>query len=291
MHLMTKAPGLPARDPGPRSLQYLPQAMATTTLYHAAQARQLPGLARRFGPTEAALLGHLHWCVHTPDAQLLVLEAAPHAALATLLHHPTGTQVLRWLGSGPAAVPALGPALLAALPTLQPAPAPLLLQATPAEALEWEQLGLAEQAALETWTPDVDATFTEGSDPAVDLLEPTHTMALLRLDERATGEQRRTLLLEHTYAARAYLSGTQLRGALLPLLGHGLILADLPHAGLELQRWLLPVQRRLVVPEGNASAAEQLTAWGCCVVNTSVRLVHGTPPPFRPEHIFAWPWP
>lgn len=254
------------------------------------QAAALPALARRFAPGDPALAGHLRWCLHTPGAQVLLLEAPPHAALATLLHLPTGTQLLRWCGTGTDAVRALGPALLEALPAWQPAPAPLLLQATPAEAVAWERAGLREQAALETWAPDAGAAFTEAEDEAVQPLMPAHTLALLRLDERATGEQRGTLLLEHTYAARAYLNGTQVRAALLPLLGHGLIVAEAPHAGLELQRWLLPVQPRPVVPEGNAAAADQLTAWGYCVVSTSVRLVHGTPPPFHPERIFAWPW-
>lgn len=259
--------------------------MHTTTMHRITDVRQLSALARQFGTGTRDLLGHLRWCLHTPGAELLLLEAPPQRALVTLLHHPTSTQVLRWLGTGPAAVAAVGPALLAAQPT------PLLLQATPAEALEWERLGLTEQAALETWAPDVDAAFTAAEDDAVTVFEPAHTVSLLRLDERATGEQRGTLLLEHTYAARVLVAGAQVRGALLPLLGHGLIVADTPTAGLELQRWLLPVQACLVVPEGNSAAAAQLSAWGYCVVSTSVRLVHGTEPPFRPALVYAWPWP
>jgi hypothetical protein len=259
-----------------------------THLHRVAHERELPPLAKRFAAFGKALLGHLRWCLHTPGAQVLVLEQPPHAALVTLLELPTGTVVLRWAGTSPAAVAALGPTLIDVRPTGTPR---LLVQCGPAEALHWEQLGLAEQAALETWAPDTANGFTEAQDEAVVLLEPTHRMALLHLDARATGEDRTTLLLEHHYAARVYVERARVRGALLPLLGNGLILADHAHAGLELLRWLLPVQQRPVVPEGNTAAAEQLTAWNYCVVHTSIRLVLGPVPPFRPELIYAWPWP
>lgn len=135
-----------------------------------------------------------------------------------------------------------------------------------------------------------DGLFLEAQRDEVLLLEPTHTLALLYLDQRATGEDRAPLLLEHHYAAQGYVEQGRLRGGLLPLLGHGLVLADAPAVGLELQRWLLPVQEHIVVPAANEAACAHLQERGYRVQQTMVRMVLGVPPPFRPELVFAWPW-
>lgn len=89
---------------------------------------------------------------------------------------------------------------------------------------------------------------------------------------------------------RTFSDAGRVHGVLLPLLGRGLILAGRPHAGLELQRWLLPVQDRIVVPEGNHDAAHELTHYGYPVVSTDLRMVHGPMPPFDPTLVYAWPW-
>ncbi|MBK8340977.1 MAG: hypothetical protein IPK99_13685 [Flavobacteriales bacterium] len=78
-----------------------------------------------------------------------------------------------------------------------------------------------------------------------------------------------------------------MRGALLPLLGQGLILADAPEVGLELQRWLLPTQHRITVPADNAAANEHLRERGYDPIGSSVRLVHGTRPDFKAELVFV----
>lgn len=124
----------------------------------------------------------------------------------------------------------------------------------------------------------------------VGLLQPSQVLALFHLDERATGETRKQLLLEHRFAAHAYVEKGLVRGGLLPLLGQGLILAHHAEAGLELQRWLMPHQRGIIVPVRNAAACAHLEAAGHFAATAGVRMVLGRQLNFRPELVYAWPW-
>jgi hypothetical protein len=110
------------------------------------------------------------------------------------------------------------------------------------------------------------------------------------MDERATGESRRSLLLEHRFAAHAYVEGGLVRGGLLPLLGQGLILAQHAQAGRELQRWLAPHQRSIIVPVRNTDACAHLEGAGHFAASAGVRMILGRQPKFRPELVYAWPW-
>ncbi|MBK7271060.1 MAG: GNAT family N-acetyltransferase [Flavobacteriales bacterium] len=76
----------------------------------------------------------------------------------------------------------------------------LMVQAAPQEAAFWERLEFTEQC---TFTTYANGHFIDASRDEVALMEPAHALALLRLDQHATGEDRRALLLEHHYAAHA----------------------------------------------------------------------------------------
>lgn len=261
--------------------------------YHTPRSTaELVRLAHHFGTLAPVLLGHLRWCHHTPAASIVVVKGAAGDALATV--HVAGgmAKVLRWLLLPATDVALLQLALLHAVEQACAAHAvdTLVTQCSPAEARWWETEGFVEQVALETWAPDPDEQFAEAERDEVQPLDAAHNLALLHLYRRATGEAEDTLLLEHSYVARFYAEGQRVAGILLPVLGQGLIVAQHPTAGLELQRWLLPVQPRLVVPEGNSAAADQLKRWGYDVVSTSLRMIRGRTPAFRPELVYAWPW-
>ncbi|MBK8614676.1 MAG: hypothetical protein IPN85_14675 [Flavobacteriales bacterium] len=68
------------------------------------------------------------------------------------------------------------------------------------------------------------------------------------------------------------------------------MLADNAAVGLELQRWLLPHQQHIVVPEANAAACAHLHERKYMPESAGVRMVRGTLLPYRPESIYAWPW-
>jgi GNAT superfamily N-acetyltransferase len=236
------------------------------------------------------LLGRFRWHLHSPYAVAFVLEhadelvgvacATAFATSARIGHffiHPQHR--LQRQGT------ALAQHLLAYLDTQG-----LYTQTVQAPASElpfWLGQGFAPQGGFTHYHCGlhIDASRDE-----VVLMEPAHTLALLHLDHRATGEERRALLLEHQYIGQAYVEQGRLRGALLPLLGHGLILADAPAVGLELQRWLLPHQQDIIIPEENSAACTHLLERKYTPSSAGLRLVRGPLLPYRPELMFAWPW-
>jgi hypothetical protein len=237
-----------------------------------------------------ARLGHVRWCLHTPYAAALVLHVdGALAGVATLTHFGASSRVGALGLSAEARAMGLQACLVEGL--LEAARAQgeraVTVQASPEERAAWEALGFVPEQAFHTFSSGL---FHEADRDEVALLEPAQALALLHLDRRATGEDRHALLLEHRFAAHAYTEQGTVRGALLPMLGHGLVLADAAEVGLELQRWLLPTQRQLIVPAGNLAATEHLVECGYGISERSLRMVHGAAPGLRPEMIFAWPW-
>ena len=237
----------------------------------------------------APLLGHLRWCARTPYARLhmLLVNNEPMGFCTAVLLGATA-RIAHCV-----AHPAHHPALLIrhvqafAAELEQLGARSVHLQCAPAEVPLWESIGFA---VCDRFVQYGGGLFLEAQRDEVLLLEPVHTLALLHLDRKATGEERTPLLLEHRYAAQGYVEHGTLRGGLLPVLGHGYIVADAPEVGLELQRWLLPVQTHIIVPEANEAACAHLHERGYRVQGTSVRMVRGALPHFRPEMVFAWPW-
>jgi hypothetical protein len=236
------------------------------------------------------LLGHLRWCLHTPYAEVFALHAEGQlAGVATLVHFGESSRVGAYCITGGKHAQLPDHLLIDRL--LQATGAhgerPLAVQVKPEERAPWEALGfVAEQGFLVF----ANGLFHEADRDEVALLGPGQALALLHLDRRATGEDRHALLLEHRFAAHAFVEQGKVRGALLPMLGQGLVLADAAEVGLELQRWLLPTQRQIIVPAGNLAAKEHLVECGYGVSERSLRLVHGQAPGLEPEMIFAWPW-
>ncbi|HRD54095.1 MAG TPA: hypothetical protein PKY96_15760, partial [Flavobacteriales bacterium] len=131
--------------------------------------------------------------------------------------------------------------------------------------------------------------FVQASHAEVVPMEPQHRLGVLHLDRRASGfAQRSALLHEFEFLAQVYLEGSVVRGFAMPLLGEGLIVADAPHAGLELQRWLLPHQAHLLLPEGSPALAH-LTERGYAQEPVGARMVLG-PDAARAELLYAEPF-
>jgi GNAT superfamily N-acetyltransferase len=236
------------------------------------------------------LLGRLRWHLHSPYAGAWVVEhegllvgvacatrSATSARIGHFFIHPQHR--LHQHGT------ALAQHLLAHLEANG-----LNTQTVQAQASElpfWLGQGFAPQGS---YTRYHGGLHIDASRDEVVPLEPAHTLALLHLHHRATGEDHRALLLEHLYMAQAYVEQRRLRGALVPLLGHGLLVADAPAVGLELQRWLLPHQPDIIVPEENAAAAAHLVERKYTPSSAGLRLVRGPLLPYRPELVYAWPW-
>jgi len=288
MPQLTKAP-----VPAPKAVAGVAVVQAThpmmQTIIRPLHTADLTATAALQPSAAAALLAHVRWCLHTPYATALVLVQADEVrGLATLVRFSTSAQVGRFHIHPAHQREGLGTRLWQAVVAKHAVQdTPLLLHCDPRTMAFWVRQGGVEQCAFSTYA---NGLFQEATRDEVALMQPQHTLALLRLDQRATGEDRRMLLMEHHYAGQAYAEGGQVRGVLLPVLGNGYIVADAPDVGLELQRWLLPTQHRISVPELNTPANEHLLDRDYDVVGTTVRMVWGTAPVFEPQMVFAWPW-
>jgi GNAT superfamily N-acetyltransferase len=260
-----------------------------TTMIRPLTTEDLTAAAQLTAGDRYALLGHLRWQLHTPYAAAFVLEHKGRViGVACCIRHGSSAHLghlfiqpeHRRKGWGSALVQHLITHCEASGRTAQSAQVP------EGDGAFWQAHGFHPQGRYVRYTGGlhIDASRDE-----VLLLEPPHMLALLHLDQRATGEDRRALLLEHRFVAHVYVDQGQVRGGMLPLLGHGLVLADSPAVGLELQRWLLPHQAHLVVPEANAAACAHLQERKYVPSSAGVRMVRGPLPNHRPELIYAWP--
>lgn len=198
-----------------------------------------------------------------PQAQVVLLRTVPHG------HAGTAAALLRALTRGLLAGGAQGIAGVATAGS---------------EAL-WRAQGYAAHEPLLRLHGGLHLEATHAE---VVPLAPVQWMAALRLDRLATGLARAPLLLEHAFLAQAYVERGAVRGFALPLLGHGLIVADAPQAGLELQRWLLPAQRHLLLPAASA-ARHHLAERGYAEQTVGTRMVLG-PDTARPAWLHAEPF-
>lgn len=236
------------------------------------------------GHLPGGLLARVRWHLHTPFATVLAAWHADQlAGLATgwRLNEAACITTLHVRPDAPDAYTTLAEALLTAL---VPDQAPCVVHASPANEARWTALGFTPRHALVS-------VGRERSTPAqhsgVVALEPHHWLAVFRLDRLATGLDRRPLLLEHDYLGQVYEEAGRVRGFLLPLLGQGLIVADAPHVGGELQRWLFPVQPQVLLP-ATSPALDQLTEQNADLRTEAVCLVRGHLPQ-QAEMIYAEP--
>ena len=151
----------------------------------------------------------------------------------------------------------------------------------------WRDLGFVEQGAYLHYS---GGKFYQATLDEVVHFEPQHNLSVLHMDKRATGEDRTTYLLEHYYLGRVYENARRVNGFSLALSGHGLIIADDPAVGLELQRWHFPTQEYIIIPEGNAAAHAHLVERKYAVQPAGMRMVYGALPTYRPEMVFAHPF-
>lgn len=117
----------------------------------------------------------------------------------------------------------------------------------------------------------------------VELFEPHHSLGVLRLDKLASGEDRRSLMSEHFYASRIFVSKGRVQGNYMVLLGEGLIVAENAFAGEELLRWHLPHVTEVTLPEANHAAIEFLQQRKYTELRRVLRMRRGPALPWRPE--------
>ena len=160
------------------------------------------------------------------------------------------------------------------------------LVAAPADVAKWEHFGFRPQETILRYT---GGKFLQATRDEVIHHEVEHRLGILHLDRKAFGYDRSALVMEHSYLCVVYMEGTRIRGFALSLLGEGLIVADAPDVGLELQRWHFPIQDHILIPEGNG-AHEHLTKQAYRQEVEGIRMVRGAARPLEVDLCFAWEW-
>ncbi|MCB0812280.1 MAG: GNAT family N-acetyltransferase [Flavobacteriales bacterium] len=260
-------------------------------LYHpriAALRAQDLASAAAFTPEEPEALGRLNWHLHTPYAlatgawvegelvgYLLAIRHEASAHLSDLVVPPT------WMNEG------IGTALMRHLiAECDRTGLPTQVVMSPPESADWfRRFDFKAQGELVSYT---GGRHQQAHRAEVVPAGPEHWLAICHLDHRATGEDRSTWLREHDYLSRVWLEQGRVRGFLLPLAGEGLIIAEDPEVGLELQRWLLPVQDHVTLPVGQSEVHAHLVKQGYSPAPAFVRMVRGAALAWRAGLVFGW---
>lgn len=254
------------------------------------EARDLEAAAALAGPRRAEMLAHLRWCLHTIYAHTFV--------------HLAGGQLRGWVSSlafpGSATIRHLitagGPRdLMVEYELLRYQQAhhanngcsTVVYMAPPRKVSFLSSAGFQDR---EEYLLFQGGQFIQATHEEVELITPAHTLGLLHLDRQVSGQDRAPLLLEHRFAAQAWVQDGKVEGYLLPTLGRGLVVANTPTVGLELQRWLLPHQHEVLVPATNTAACEHLKERGYTGTIFGVRMEYGDPLAVDAQRLFGVGW-
>jgi len=154
--------------------------------------------------------------------------------------------------------------------------------------MEQQALYAAEGFEVETeYLHFADGEQDAPTEDEVELYEPHHALGMLHLDRRASGEDRRTLISEHSYAGRIYVRNQRVLGYMLPILGEALVIAQDPHSGLELLRWQLPILNKVCVPQENIAAVEYLVDHKYVEYKRTIRMYRGKKLEWHPEWLYS----
>jgi hypothetical protein len=231
------------------------------------------------------LLAKLRWLMHTPYAhcKLVVQHYDDVLAAGGCLNFGATGWISLMRSRDDAAWEQLAKALIAQLEADGTQTQSVL--STVADVAKWEALGFVQVNEILRYS---GGKFLQATRDEVIHYETWHNMAILHMDKRVFGEDRSTMLLEHTYLGQVYEDGKVITGYSLMLLGEGVIVCDDPAAGLEMQRWHFPLQDHILIPAGNDYAHAHLTERGYTTTVEGIRMVRGPVPELKVEKIFGW---
>ena len=121
------------------------------------------------------------------------------------------------------------------------------------------------------------------------VLEPVDFPQLLRLDQRASGEDRSAVLSRYGSSGWVYTGseGKVIRGFFLPNLGEGTIVAQDTEAGTALMKLRLEkAQTAPVLPAGNLAANSVLSGSGLKIKRSATRMVRNGDDPLKQDMVF-----
>jgi GNAT superfamily N-acetyltransferase len=108
------------------------------------------------------------------------------------------------------------------------------------------------------------------------------------LDEKISGQDRRSLLKDHLHKTFVYLQDNSLLGVYIPDLGEGLIIASTEEAGSELMKMKYSKADKAVLPGENHAGINFLKQHGFALSDTrGTRMILGQELEWKPKQIFS----
>jgi hypothetical protein len=105
--------------------------------------------------------------------------------------------------------------------------------------------------------------------------DPQYLDAFLRLDRRASGEDRRRLFQPHLRNTKLALDGNEVKAFLIPTLGEGLIVSVDPSVGTELMKHKSAINSMFCIPLENVHGVNFLKEHGFKEVKKASRMIFG----------------
>ena len=108
------------------------------------------------------------------------------------------------------------------------------------------------------------------------------------MDEKISGENRKSLLIDYLENTIVYIQDNSVSGFYMPGFGEGLIYASTAEAGLELMKIKYSKVNRAVLPGENHPGNHFLRQNGFTLLNTKgTRMILGQDIDWKPEHIYS----
>jgi len=115
---------------------------------------------------------------------------------------------------------------------------------------------------------------------------PADKEEILSMDQAATGEERRTLLLDYLDTGYIYRKDRKIEGVYLPELGEGLIIADHEEAGIALLKLRAWFSKKGTLPIENTVGMDFYRDNGFTETKRLKRMIYGKEIKWRPDQVY-----
>jgi GNAT superfamily N-acetyltransferase len=124
--------------------------------------------------------------------------------------------------------------------------------------------------------------------PNIQPYEEGFNLKIFELDEKISGENRKSLLRDYLDNTLVYIQDSSVSGFYMPDLGEGLIYASTAEAGLELMKIKYSKVNRAVLPGENHPGTNFLRQNGFTLLETKgTRMILGQDIDWIPEHVYS----
>jgi GNAT superfamily N-acetyltransferase len=134
-----------------------------------------------------------------------------------------------------------------------------------------------------------DGKYTKAASPHGEIIpfNEQYRRDLLALDKMVSGENRQILLKSYLSGALLYKKGKRIHGFYMPALGEGLIVSDIPEAGIELMQVKYSTISKAILPMENKTGIEFLLKNNFTEYSKGIRMRLGKALSWHPEMLYS----